>query len=293
MLDADGAAAVEDLRAELARAKDQARKSDAAALKAAEELKAEKAAHCRSREEMAVMAVKLKDATDRYEVLERERQAEQEGLKKATAEAKDARSAMRAIKEELRQAGDIVAGKPFLLRRKFTDPKYAQLGQLWSAEDPYLDLAVSAADAVRHFRSQKDHEMEELFWSQFHSPERPLPLTDQLAEWAELNRLSGLAMTDVVAHLWPERPKPKSYFGLLQQFLGAVPHIKAMKQSACIEGARMALARVKTYWAEMNATDVASRGSDESRLPTEHYFEEVLQGARLIESQCSKNVMFK
>ena len=45
MLDADGAAAVEDLRAELAGAKDQGRKSDAAALKAAEELKAEKAAH--------------------------------------------------------------------------------------------------------------------------------------------------------------------------------------------------------------------------------------------------------
>ena len=69
------------------------------------------------------MAVKLKDVTDRYEVLEKERRAEQEGLKKATAEAKDARSAMRAIKEELRQAGDIAAGKPFLLRRKFTDPK--------------------------------------------------------------------------------------------------------------------------------------------------------------------------
>ena len=135
--------------------------------------------------------------------------------------------------------------------------------------------------------------MEELYWSQSHSPERPLPLTDRLAEWAELNRLSGLAMTDVVTHLWLERPKPKSYFGLLQQFLGAVSHIKAMKRSACIEGARMALARVKTYWAEMNAIDVASRGSDESRLPTEHYFEEVLQGARLIESQCSKDLMFE
>ena len=45
---ADGAAAVETLRAELARAKEQARISNAAALKAAEELKAEKAAHCRS-----------------------------------------------------------------------------------------------------------------------------------------------------------------------------------------------------------------------------------------------------
>ena len=72
MLDADGAAAVEDLRAELARAKEQARKSDAAALKAAEELKAEKAAHCRRREEMAGMAVKLKNATDRYELLKKE-----------------------------------------------------------------------------------------------------------------------------------------------------------------------------------------------------------------------------
>ena len=39
-LDADGAAAMENLRAELARAKEQARKSDAAAGKAIEELKA-------------------------------------------------------------------------------------------------------------------------------------------------------------------------------------------------------------------------------------------------------------
>ena len=151
MLDAECAVVVEDLRAELARAKEQARKSDAAASKAAEELKAEKAAHCRSREEMAGMAVKLKDVTDRYEVPEKECRAEQEDLKKAAAEAKDACRAMRAMKEELRQAGDIAAGKPFLLRRKFTDPKYAQLGQLCGAEDPYLDLAASAADAVVHF----------------------------------------------------------------------------------------------------------------------------------------------
>ena len=113
MLDADGAAAMEDLRAELARAKEQARKSDAAALKAAEELKAEQTAHCRSREEMAEMAVKLKNATNRYEFLEKERRAEQEDLKKATAEAKDARSAMQAIKEELRQARDIALESPF------------------------------------------------------------------------------------------------------------------------------------------------------------------------------------
>ena len=46
MLNVDGAAAVENLRAELARAKEQARKSDVAAVKVAEELKAEQAPHC-------------------------------------------------------------------------------------------------------------------------------------------------------------------------------------------------------------------------------------------------------
>ena len=134
--------------------------------------------------------------------------------------------------------------------------------------------------------------MDKLFWSQFHNPERPLPLTDRLAAWAELNRLSGLAMKYVVSHLWLKRPEPKSYFSLVQQFLGVVPHINAMKRSVCIEGAQMALARVKTYWAEMKATALASQDSDESRVPAEHYFQEVLQGARLIETQCSKDDMF-
>ena len=71
VLNVDGAAAVENLRAELARAKEQARKSDAAAVKAAEELKAEQAAHCQSKKEMAEMAVKLKNATDRCKILEK------------------------------------------------------------------------------------------------------------------------------------------------------------------------------------------------------------------------------
>ena len=112
MLNADGAAAMENLRAELSRAKEQARKSDAAAVKAAEELKAEQAAHCQSKKEMAEMAVKLKDAADRCKLLEKEDRVAQKDLEKVTAEAKDTRSAMRAMKEELRQAGDITAGKP-------------------------------------------------------------------------------------------------------------------------------------------------------------------------------------
>ena len=135
--------------------------------------------------------------------------------------------------------------------------------------------------------------MEELFWSQFHNPERPLSVSDRLAAWAELNRLSGLAMRYVESHLWPEEAEPKSYFSLVQQFLGSVPHVDAMKRSACIEGAQMALARVKTYWADMQASVVASQDSDEVRVSAEHYLEEVLPGARLIEAQCSKDVLFE
>ena len=146
---------------------------------------------------------------------------------------------------------------------------------------------------TEHFRGLGDHELEELFWSQLHNPERPLSVSDRLAAWAELNRLSGLAMRYVTSHLWPEKPETKSYFGLVQQFLGSVPHVDTMKRSACIEGAQMALARVKTYWADMKASVVASRDLDESRVPAKHYFEEVLHGARLIESQCSKDVVFE
>ena len=173
-----------------------------------------------------------------------------------------------------------------MLQRKFEDPRYASLDQLWSSEDVYMDLAASAADADKYFQGQIDHEVDKLFWSQFNVLERPLPLTDQLAEWAELNRLSGLAMRSVVDQLWPEKPKPNNYFSLVQQFLSVMPCINAMKRSACIEGSRMALARVKAYWAEMDTTNVAARDSAIGRKAVEHYFEEVLEGARLIETQC-------
>ena len=152
VLDADGAAAVGSLRTKLAQAKEQARKSDAAAEKALEELRAEQAAHCRRKKEMAEMAVKFKSSSDRCKFLEKEDRARHTDLEKAVADAKDACSVMRAAKEELRQAGQIAARKPFMLRRKFCDPKFGPLDRMWSVEDTYLDLAASAADATEHFR---------------------------------------------------------------------------------------------------------------------------------------------
>ena len=74
---------METLQAELARAKEQAGNSDAAALKAVEGLRAEKAAHCQSKERIAKMAVELKDATDRYQLIEKESRVKATDLEKA------------------------------------------------------------------------------------------------------------------------------------------------------------------------------------------------------------------
>ena len=72
---ADGAAAVEALRAELAQVKEQAQASNVAALKAAKDLRSEQAAHRRSEEKIAEMAVELKNAADWYAILEKENKA--------------------------------------------------------------------------------------------------------------------------------------------------------------------------------------------------------------------------
>ena len=137
--------------------------------------------------------------------------------------------------------------------------------------------------------------MEKLFWSQFGTPERQLLLNEQMTQWAELHMISGSAMKDVIVRLWPTETIPNSYFGLVQRLVDAVPRIDAIKRSTCIEGARMAFARVKTYWAKMKATDVAAwsppKGKDHHA--PEHYFEDILEGARFIEGQCSKDMTFE
>ena len=116
-----------------------------------------------------------------------------------------------------------------------------------------------------------------------------------MTQWAELHRLSGSAMKDAVIGLWPNEPIPDSYFGLVRRLADAVPRIDVVKRSACIEGARMAFARVKTYWAKMKATDVAAKSPPKGKdhHAPEHYFEDVLESARLIEGQCSKNMIFE
>ena len=137
--------------------------------------------------------------------------------------------------------------------------------------------------------------MEKLLWLQFSMAKHPLLLDKQMALWAELHRISGSAMKDVIVRLWDIEPIPNSYFGLVQRHVDEVSSIDSVKRSTCIEGARMAFARVKTYWAKMKSTDVVARSPPKGKghQAPEHYFEDVLEGSRLIEGQCSKDVIFE
>ena len=121
----DGAAAIENLWAEQARAKEQAQFSNAAAKKSSAELKAEQATRHQDEEKISSMALELKNAISRCEFLEKENKAKAAELDKALREAKEARFESRAAHEEIRQAVEIVAGEPFLLQIKFGDPNYA------------------------------------------------------------------------------------------------------------------------------------------------------------------------
>ena len=103
---------MEALRAELAHAKEQARVSNAAALKAAEDLRAEQAAHRRSEEKIAEMAIELKHAADRYELLKKEHEDKSADLNKALNATKEIRTELRGAREELRQPVKSRLGAP-------------------------------------------------------------------------------------------------------------------------------------------------------------------------------------
>ena len=102
-------------------------------------------------------------------------------------------------------------------------------------------------------------------------------------------------MKNVIIRLWQTEPVPNSYFGLVRRLVDALACIDTVKRSACIEDARMAFARVKTFWGKMKAIDVAAKSppKGKDRPEPEHYFEDVLEAARLIEGQCSKDILFE
>ena len=55
----------------------------------------------------------------------------------------------------------------------------------------------------------------------------------------------------------------------------------------------MALACVKAYWTDMDATMIASQDPVGGQYPAGHYLAQVTEGARLIEVKCPKNLLFE
>ena len=60
-------------------------------------------------------------------------------------------------------------------------------------------------------------------------------------------------MKDLIIRLWPAKPIPSSYFGLVKRLVSDCPLLEVIKRSVCMEGARMAFARAKVHWAKMDA----------------------------------------
>ena len=107
--------AVEALRGELTQAQEQSRVNKAAVDKASEDLKSEQALRSQYEERVEEVEKALKDATDNYKSLEEKSKTQETDLAEALKEAEEARAESRAVREEIKQAGQIAVVKPLLL----------------------------------------------------------------------------------------------------------------------------------------------------------------------------------
>ena len=110
---------VETLKSALAQANEQVKARKSAADKAAANLKTKQVAHLQHEERVAEVGQELKDAIGKCEALEEKNMAQAADLAKALQEAKEPQIESRAAREEIRQAEQIAAGKPFLLQSIF------------------------------------------------------------------------------------------------------------------------------------------------------------------------------
>lgn len=192
---------VKTLKSALAEDKEDARASKAVADKAAVDREAEQVTRRKCEARVTEVEQALQDAANKCEALEEQNKAQAIELAKVLQEAKEARTESRAAREEIKQAEQIAAGKPFLLQSIFGSRRYALLNRLWSAPDAFADLPRSPADAAQYFRAQDGNTTEKLFWSQYLAPERPALLNNQMMQLAELHKMSGLAMKDIIVRL--------------------------------------------------------------------------------------------
>ena len=145
------------------------------------------------------------------------------------------------------------------------EKRYLLLSWIWSSPGAFVDFPCSVSDAAAFFRAKEGSSTEKLFWSQYIAPEHPVPFSDQIKQLVELHRVVELAMKDLIIRLWPAEAIPSSYFGLVKRLVNACPRLDVVKRSVCIEGARMVFARVKVWWAKMDAVKLVTEGPPEGK----------------------------
>ena len=72
-------------------------------------------------------------------------------------------------------------------------------------------------------------------------------------------------MKGLIVWLWPKEAMPGSYFGLVRRLVDACSWVEVIKHSACIEGARRALARAKVHWGKMDAQKLVTDPHQKAR----------------------------
>ena len=243
---------------------------------------------------MAEVQQELQALVEKHESLERDSKTRESELASALESAKAAKAEAHKALQEIEALKKIAAGKAFFMQSKHVNVNYLLLTRIRSSLGAFADLPRSVSDAAAFYRAEEGSSTEKVFWSQYAEAGHPVPPSDQQKQLVELHKAAEEAMKGLIFRLWPGQAMPGSYFGLVRRLLDACPWVEVIKRSACIEGARRALARAKVHWGKLDAEKLVKDGpppGKEHRVP-EAYYEGVLKGARLIADECSKDVIF-
>ena len=131
------------------------------------------------------------------------------------------------------------------MKSKQVKVNYLLLTRIRSSPRAFADLPRSVSDAAAFYRAKEGSATEKVFWSQYTEGGHPVPLSDQLKQLVELHKVAEQAMKGLIVRMWPGEAMPGSYFGPVRRLVDACPWVEAIKRSACIEGARRALARAR------------------------------------------------
>lgn len=285
-------AELDALKVELQRARQEAEQQKATVAKASKELAEEKVAHGKDQAQVIEVEDILKGVYLEHDTLQEDQKkaaAEFEKLKSAHAEFQ---SQARADHEVLQQVRQIAASKSYLLQCVFDRNGSIQLTHLWRSIEAFTELFRSASHAGCHYATQDGHSMERSFWQKFQTPSHPPLINDQTKKLMQLYCMVKPAIEDLCVHLWLVEPLPTSFFGLVARLQDAGPRALYWKWSACLEGAQMAYACVKTHYPRIDMRLMALGPPEGKARTPEEFMPDVMVVARITEPCCSQNTLY-